>query len=92
VIKQGRIEWVEQLVVLVVDGGWRCFHSDITSHARRNPELLTCPKSCSAVSPWHLRQNQSTQSSKSMPSYHCNIYIHKKLSESVRILYICLPV
>jgi hypothetical protein len=35
VIKQ-KAEWLVQLVVLVVDGRWRCFHSDITSHARRN--------------------------------------------------------
>jgi hypothetical protein len=35
VIKQ-KAEWLVQLVVLVVGGRWRCFHSDITSHARRN--------------------------------------------------------
>jgi hypothetical protein len=57
-------------------GRWRCFHSDITSHARRNPEPAL---SCSEVIPWHLRQNQLTQAY----FYHRSIHIHIHLFQSV---------
>lgn len=54
------------MVVLVVDGGWRCFQSDITSHARRNPEL--CPAlSCSAV---HLGTCGKTNRLRASTIYH----------------------